>query len=164
GRRLQFDAKELVGFDKTKVECFNCHNTGHFSKECKLKGNQESIRRDTGNTRYKEKDNRRRPGKQEKPKALVTLEGEGVDWTGHAEDDQMRSAKDKSGLGYGDQIHKGVSSYENEVLESVFDSRSGDVEDSPVNDRFAKVEEMHTVPPPMKGIYMPLKYDFGIDE
>ncbi|GJT49513.1 putative ribonuclease H-like domain-containing protein [Tanacetum coccineum] len=74
------------------------------------------------------------------------------------------SAKDKSGLGYGDQIHEGVSSYENEVLESVFDSRSSDVEDSPVNDRFAKVEGMHAVPPLMTGIYMPPKSDFGIDE
>ncbi|GKF77391.1 hypothetical protein Tco_0229861, partial [Tanacetum coccineum] len=52
------------------------------------------------------------------------------------------SAKDKSGLGYGDQIH----------------------EDSPVYDRFAKVEGMHAVPPPMTGNYMPLKYDFRIDE
>ncbi|GKB18420.1 hypothetical protein Tco_0852343, partial [Tanacetum coccineum] len=52
------------------------------------------------------------------------------------------SAKDKFGLGYGDQIHEGVLSYENEVLNSVFDSRSSDVEDSPVNDRFANVEGM----------------------
>ncbi|GJV14419.1 ribonuclease H-like domain-containing protein [Tanacetum coccineum] len=74
------------------------------------------------------------------------------------------SAKDKSGLGYGDQIHEGVLSYENEVLESVFDSRSSDVEDSPVYDRFAKVEGMHAVPPPMTGIYMPPKSDFGIDD
>ncbi|GKA86975.1 hypothetical protein Tco_0808686 [Tanacetum coccineum] len=74
------------------------------------------------------------------------------------------SAKDKSGLGYGNQIHEDVISYENEVLESVFVSRSSDVEDSPVNDRFAKDEEMHTVPPPMTGIYMPPKFDFGIDE
>ncbi|GJZ66175.1 hypothetical protein Tco_0622871 [Tanacetum coccineum] len=43
---------------------------------------------------------------------------------------QLMSAKDKSGLGYGDQIHEGVSSYENEVLESVFDSSSSDVEDN----------------------------------
>ncbi|GJT49511.1 ribonuclease H-like domain-containing protein [Tanacetum coccineum] len=57
GRRLKFDAKEPVGFDKTKVECFNCHNTG------------------------------RRPGKQKEPKALVTLDGDGVDWTSHAEDE-----------------------------------------------------------------------------
>ncbi|GKD99525.1 hypothetical protein Tco_1387509 [Tanacetum coccineum] len=27
-RKLQFNAKESVGFDKTKVKCFNCHKTG----------------------------------------------------------------------------------------------------------------------------------------
>ncbi|GJU05234.1 ribonuclease H-like domain-containing protein [Tanacetum coccineum] len=70
GRKLHFDAKEPVGFDKTKVECFNCHNIGYFAKECRSKGNQEGIRRDTRNTRYKAKDNGRRPGKQEEPKAL----------------------------------------------------------------------------------------------
>ncbi|GKG13734.1 ribonuclease H-like domain-containing protein [Tanacetum coccineum] len=79
GRKLHFDAKEPVGFDKTKVECFNCHSIGHFVRECRSKGNQESRRRDAGNTGNKEKDNGRRPGKQEEPKALVTLNGEGVD-------------------------------------------------------------------------------------
>ncbi|GJT74863.1 putative ribonuclease H-like domain-containing protein [Tanacetum coccineum] len=87
--------------------------------------------------------------------ALVTLDGDGIDWTGHAEEEQENfalmaynnlgsetemSAKDKSGLG------------------------SSDVEDSLMNDRFAKDEGMHAVPPPMIGIYMPLKFDFGIDE
>ncbi|GJS24926.1 ribonuclease H-like domain-containing protein [Tanacetum coccineum] len=37
GRKLQFDAKEPVGFDKTKVECFKCHKTGHFARECRTK-------------------------------------------------------------------------------------------------------------------------------
>ncbi|GKD33445.1 hypothetical protein Tco_1248954, partial [Tanacetum coccineum] len=72
--------------------------------------------------------------------------------------------RDKSGLGYGNQIHEGVLSYEKEVLESLFDSRPSDVEDSHVNDRFAKVEGMHVVLPPMTGNYMPPKYDFGIDD
>ncbi|GJX54130.1 putative ribonuclease H-like domain-containing protein [Tanacetum coccineum] len=88
GRKLHFDAKEPVGFDKTKVECYNCHKTGHFARDCRLKGNQDARRRDAGNSRYKAKDNGRRPGKQEEPKALVTLDGEGIDWTAHAEDEQ----------------------------------------------------------------------------
>ncbi|GJR98451.1 hypothetical protein Tco_0270625 [Tanacetum coccineum] len=92
GRKLQFDAKEPVRFDKTKVECFNFHNTWHFARECGSKGNQESRRKDAGNTIYKAKDNERRPGKQEEPKALVTLDGDDVDWTGHAEDEQENFA------------------------------------------------------------------------
>ncbi|GJX72775.1 ribonuclease H-like domain-containing protein [Tanacetum coccineum] len=90
--KAAFDAKEPVGFDKTKVECFNCHNTGHFTRECRSKGNQETRRRDARNTRYKTKENGRRPGKREEHKALVTLDGEGVDWTGHAEDEQENFA------------------------------------------------------------------------
>ncbi|GJU75621.1 putative ribonuclease H-like domain-containing protein, partial [Tanacetum coccineum] len=92
GRKLQFDAKEPVGFDKTKVECYSCHKTGHFARECRSKGNQDSRRRDTWNTRNKDKENRRRTGKQEDSKALVTLDGEGVDWTSHSEDEQENYA------------------------------------------------------------------------
>ncbi|GKC26511.1 ribonuclease H-like domain-containing protein, partial [Tanacetum coccineum] len=84
GRKLQFDAKEPVRFDETKVECFNCHKTWHFARECRSKGNQDIRRRDEWNTRYKAKDNGRRPRKQEEPKALVTLDGDGVDWTSHS--------------------------------------------------------------------------------
>ncbi|GKB35967.1 ribonuclease H-like domain-containing protein [Tanacetum coccineum] len=91
-RKLQFDAKEPVGFEKTKVEYFNCHKTGHFARECRSKGNQDIRRRDARNTRYKRKFNGKRLVKQEEPKALVTLDGDGVDWTGHAEDKQENFA------------------------------------------------------------------------
>ncbi|GJS86111.1 hypothetical protein Tco_0752652 [Tanacetum coccineum] len=136
--KLQFDAKEPVGFDKTKVECFNCHKTRHFSRESRSKGNQDIRRRDAGNTG-------RRPGKQEEPKALVTLDGDGVDWSGDAEDEQENFA---------------LMAYSNSGL----DTKSSDIEDAPVYDRFAQVEGMHTVPPLMKRNYMPLKSDFRIDE
>ncbi|GJV51144.1 ribonuclease H-like domain-containing protein [Tanacetum coccineum] len=33
GRRVRVDGKTPVGFHKKKLECFNCHNTGHFARE-----------------------------------------------------------------------------------------------------------------------------------
>ncbi|GJT05151.1 putative ribonuclease H-like domain-containing protein [Tanacetum coccineum] len=84
GKKLQFDAKEPVGFDKTKVECYNCHKTGHFARECRIKGNQDNRRRDAWNSGTKDGS---RTGQKEDSKALVTIDGEGVDWTNHSEDE-----------------------------------------------------------------------------
>ncbi|GJS61007.1 putative ribonuclease H-like domain-containing protein [Tanacetum coccineum] len=88
----EFDLEEMdlkwqepVGFDKTKVECYNCHKTGHFARECRTKGNQDSRRRDAWNSGNKDG---RRSGKQEDSKALVTIDGEGVDWTSHSEEEE----------------------------------------------------------------------------
>ncbi|GJW56940.1 putative ribonuclease H-like domain-containing protein [Tanacetum coccineum] len=197
GRKLQFDAKEPVGFDKAKVECYNCHKTGHFARECRSKGNQDSRRRDAGYTGYKAKDSGRRPGKQEEPKALVTLDGEGVDWTSHSEDEQENyalMAYSNSGSDTDDKTdvltyHKKLlaeaekekeelkakvekwhnsSKNLNVLLTSQMSARdkarlgSSDIEDSPVNDRYA--EGMHAVPPPMTGIYILSGPDVEIDE
>ncbi|GJX00354.1 hypothetical protein Tco_0184267 [Tanacetum coccineum] len=38
GRRVRVDGKVPVGFDKKKLECFNCNNTGHFAREYTAKG------------------------------------------------------------------------------------------------------------------------------
>ncbi|GJV82591.1 hypothetical protein Tco_1522489 [Tanacetum coccineum] len=72
------------------------------------------------------------------------------------------SARDKARLGYGNQMNKGVLSYENEVFQSVFVSRTSDIEDSLVNDSYE--EGMHAVPPPMIGIYIPSRPNKEIDE
>ncbi|GJQ92037.1 putative ribonuclease H-like domain-containing protein [Tanacetum coccineum] len=34
-RKLDMPNKERIGFDKSKMECFNCHKRGHFTKECR---------------------------------------------------------------------------------------------------------------------------------
>nr|GEX81606.1 ribonuclease H-like domain-containing protein [Tanacetum cinerariifolium] len=83
----EFDLEEMDLKWQSKFECFNCHNTRHFSRECKTKRNQDSRRRDVENTGYKTRDDEKRPAKQDEHKAMVTIDGEGVNWTGHAEDE-----------------------------------------------------------------------------
>ncbi|GJR29252.1 retrovirus-related pol polyprotein from transposon TNT 1-94 [Tanacetum coccineum] len=85
GRKLQFDVKEPVGFDKTKVECYNYHKTDHFARECRTKGNQDSRSRNAWNSGNKDE---RRSGMQDDLRALVTIDEEGVDWTSHSEEEE----------------------------------------------------------------------------
>ncbi|GJZ01544.1 ribonuclease H-like domain-containing protein [Tanacetum coccineum] len=40
GRNLNFNGKETIRFDKTKVECYNYHRKGHFARECRAPRNQ----------------------------------------------------------------------------------------------------------------------------
>ncbi|GKA28974.1 ribonuclease H-like domain-containing protein [Tanacetum coccineum] len=49
-RRLTVNSNENIGFDKSKVECYNCHKKGHFARECRALRNQD----------YKNKESTRR--------------------------------------------------------------------------------------------------------
>ncbi|GJY68209.1 hypothetical protein Tco_0471191 [Tanacetum coccineum] len=52
GRKLQLDAKNLFVLITLKVECYKCHKTGAFCKECSTKeeieGRDDGIAGDTG--------------------------------------------------------------------------------------------------------------------
>nr|GEX52212.1 hypothetical protein [Tanacetum cinerariifolium] len=150
GRKLQFDTRDTIGFDKTKVECFNCHKMMHFARDCRAKGNQDSRRRDGGYNGNKARDNGRRPEYQDDSKALVTIDGEAIDWSGHVEEDTQNFAM----MAYS-------SSNSGSDNESVFMNTECDLENTPVNDRYA--EGMHRVPPPMTGNYMPSGPDVEIN-
>nr|GEX65654.1 hypothetical protein [Tanacetum cinerariifolium] len=48
-RNLNFNGNDPIGFDKTKVECYNFHKRGHFARECRAPKNQ--VNRSADNER-----------------------------------------------------------------------------------------------------------------
>nr|GEZ27806.1 hypothetical protein [Tanacetum cinerariifolium] len=42
GRKLTVNGNETLGFDMSKVKCYNCHKRGHFARECRSPRNQDN--------------------------------------------------------------------------------------------------------------------------
>ncbi|GJW20596.1 ribonuclease H-like domain-containing protein [Tanacetum coccineum] len=78
GRKFFVNGIETIGFDKSKVKCYNCHKKRHFARECRALRNQENIN----------KENTRRvvPMDITTSNALVSCDGSGYDWSDQAEE------------------------------------------------------------------------------
>ncbi|GJT85989.1 ribonuclease H-like domain-containing protein [Tanacetum coccineum] len=81
GRRVRIDGNKPVGFDKKKLECFKCHNTGHFARECPSKGTNDGKKRDSF---YQDQG----AGKKEQNQnCLLTMDDGVVNWGEHTEEE-----------------------------------------------------------------------------
>ncbi|GKB17578.1 putative ribonuclease H-like domain-containing protein [Tanacetum coccineum] len=79
GRKLTVNGNETIGFDKSKVECYNYHKRGHFVRECRAPRNQDN----------KKKESSRRSVSVETSTytTLVSCDGHGgYDWSDQAEE------------------------------------------------------------------------------
>ncbi|GJZ84138.1 ribonuclease H-like domain-containing protein [Tanacetum coccineum] len=77
GRKFSVNGTETIRFDKSKVECYNCHKRGHFTRECRAPRNQEKRNRE--NTR------RVMTVKTTTSNSLVSCDGSGYDRSDQAE-------------------------------------------------------------------------------
>ncbi|GKE75535.1 ribonuclease H-like domain-containing protein [Tanacetum coccineum] len=47
GRKLTVNGNKTIGFDKSKVECYNCHKRGNFARECRTLRNQDNKNKES---------------------------------------------------------------------------------------------------------------------
>nr|GEW95300.1 hypothetical protein [Tanacetum cinerariifolium] len=79
GRKLTINGNETTSFDKSNVECYNCHKTRHFAKECRASRNQD--------TKHKKTTRRSVPVETPASTALVSCDGlGGYDWSDQAKE------------------------------------------------------------------------------
>ncbi|GJT69401.1 ribonuclease H-like domain-containing protein [Tanacetum coccineum] len=51
GKKIFINANDTAGYDKSKVECFNCHKMRHFAMECRAPRNKDGQFRYQDNSR-----------------------------------------------------------------------------------------------------------------
>ncbi|GKC09931.1 ribonuclease H-like domain-containing protein [Tanacetum coccineum] len=186
GRKLIFNGKELVGFDKTKVECFNCHRRGHFARECRAPRNQGNMNGDAG---YRSRDNTRRTVPVEtsdalvvQDNALIVQDGLGYDWSYIAQDEPTEfalMAYTANSLGSDTEANLEIVAYQlglesveaqlvvHQKNEVVYEEKIAVLEFEVKDKSFKKDNGYHVVPPPLTGNYMPPLADLsfaGLDD
>ncbi|GJV54808.1 ribonuclease H-like domain-containing protein [Tanacetum coccineum] len=80
GKKITIQGSDVARFDKSKVECFNCHKMGYFPRECRAPRSQDRGKRES----YRKDPKVEEPA----PKVLMAIDGIGWDWSYMANEDE----------------------------------------------------------------------------
>ncbi|GJR76827.1 hypothetical protein Tco_0089192 [Tanacetum coccineum] len=182
--RVRVDGKSPVGFDKKKLECFNCHNTAgkqeknqmglltmddgivNWGEHTEVEETNHALMAISSSNEANEiyeKDEKlkryRRIGMKavkEKEQLQKTLDS----WKDSSKNlwrliDSGMSSNSKVGLGFEIQSNNEVLSYEEEMNFSVFNCSKEDSIGKPLYSRFTKTNDFKGVPHPLSGDYTP---------
>nr|GEU38885.1 putative ribonuclease H-like domain-containing protein [Tanacetum cinerariifolium] len=174
GRNLDDNRVTTMGFDMSKVECYNCHIKGHFTRECRSP-------KDTKRTGAAEPQRRNAPVETSTSNALVSqCDGIGsYDWSyqekeepanfalmaitssSSSSDNEVQSCSKACSKAY-DQLHSQYDKLTIEFCKSRIDVLSYQAGLESVEARLVVMQPSdgyHVVPPPITGTFMPPKPD-----